>query len=142
MKPSRMSIIEDCLEAVRDAYSDLEAVKNEEEEAYDNLPEGLQDGEKGDLMQDAIASLEDALGMLDDAISSLEEVTNPDDVELIMEKGPWDDLKVGDEVRHKSWGNGVVTLLDGKYCVVKFSVKEARFSFPDAFERGFLFVEN
>ena len=105
------------------------------------MPESLQWGERGDMMQEAIDALDDVLSSIDDALMTLDEVTSPIDEDLIMEKNPWDELTEGDTVLHKSWGEGVITGLDGKYCVVGFPSKEARFSFPDAFERGFLQIK-
>ncbi|ASG84199.1 hypothetical protein KG918_003473 [Salmonella enterica] len=37
---------------------DIQSVLDEEEEAFNNLPEGLQSGERGDSMQTDIASLD------------------------------------------------------------------------------------
>lgn len=141
MKPERLSTIQACIDDIRSAYADLEMVKDEEQEAYDNLPESLQWGERGDMMQEAIDALDDILSTIDDALMTLDDVASPIDEDLIMEKDPWDDLGEGDVVLHKSWGEGVITSLDGKYCVVRFPEKEARFSFPDAFERGFLQIK-
>lgn len=141
MKPERLSTIQACIDDIRSAYDDLEMVKDEEQEAYDNLPESLQWGERGDMMQEAIDALDDILSTIDDALMTLDEVTSPIDEDLIMEKNPWDNLGEGDVVLHKNWGEGVITSLDGKYCVVRFPEKEARFSFPDAFERGFLQIK-
>ncbi len=53
--------------------NELTEVKDEEEEAYYNMPESLQDGEKGEAMQGAIDAL-------DYAISEIEE--EPDFSEL------------------------------------------------------------
>ena len=52
------------IEALSDELSD---VLNEEQEAYDNLPEGLQESEKGEAMQEAIDNLESALSSLEEA---------------------------------------------------------------------------
>ena len=41
MKPERLSTIQACIDDIRSAYDDLEMVKDEEQEAYDNLPESL-----------------------------------------------------------------------------------------------------
>lgn len=38
------------------------------------------------------------------------------------------------EVRHKSFGDGIVTSSRGKYITVKFSSAEKTFVYPDAFE--------
>lgn len=58
-----------------DLQTEIEEIKEEEQEAYDNLPESLQYGEKGEKMTDAVdnldsaySSLEDAMGYLDEAI--------------------------------------------------------------------------
>jgi hypothetical protein len=44
---------------------ELEAIKDEEQEAYDNLPESMQGGEKGDTMMEGINRLEDAIANLE-----------------------------------------------------------------------------
>ena len=38
------------------------------------------------------------------------------------------------EVKHKSFGNGIVTSYNGKYMTVKFSTAQKTFVYPDAFE--------
>lgn len=45
--------------------ADLEEIQEEEQEAYDNMPEALQAGEKGDAALSALESLEGAIGLLD-----------------------------------------------------------------------------
>ncbi|EJH7015960.1 hypothetical protein NFT50_004618 [Salmonella enterica] len=52
---------------------DMQSVLDEEEEAFSNLPEGLQSGERGDGMQAAIASLDAAACALEEAGEQLEE---------------------------------------------------------------------
>ena len=44
-----------------DIVSDLESVRDAEQESFDNLPESLQDGERGQDMQSAIDNLDNAL---------------------------------------------------------------------------------
>ncbi len=51
---------------------------------------------------------------------------------------PWQNLKVGDLVIHKSFGQGHIVSLDEKYLIVEFSDRESRFLYPDAFTRGYL----
>ncbi|EDH5631395.1 hypothetical protein CB172_13235 [Salmonella enterica subsp. enterica serovar Claibornei] len=46
---------------------EIQAVLDEEEEAFNNLPEGLQSGERGDSMQTDIASLDAAVSALEEA---------------------------------------------------------------------------
>ena len=50
----------------------IEQIK--EEEKYDNLPEALQDSEKGDKFQENIDTLDDVWNTLSDACDTLEEV--------------------------------------------------------------------
>jgi hypothetical protein len=69
-KARRISItkIADSLQALK---SDVESIQLEEQDAYDNLPESIQDGERGDRMQEAIDNLDDALTLIDEAVTSL-----------------------------------------------------------------------
>lgn len=56
----------EALEALRsEIQEELEAVMDEEQEALDNMPEGLQDSEKGQQMQEYIDSMEYAMDDLE-----------------------------------------------------------------------------
>lgn len=44
--------------AVSDAFSEIESLKDELQEWYDNLPEQFQNGSKGEALQEAIGGLE------------------------------------------------------------------------------------
>lgn len=57
-----------------EVYSMIEDVKNEEEEAYDNMPESLQYSERADTMQEAIDGLEGVLSDLENVRDAIEEV--------------------------------------------------------------------
>ena len=52
---------EDRRKRIFDAAAELEAVKEEEQEAFDNMPESLQGAERGQAMEAAIEALEDAV---------------------------------------------------------------------------------
>lgn len=49
----------------------LEEILNEEQEAFDNLPESLQYSEKGERMEEIIGYLEDSLIDLESAIENI-----------------------------------------------------------------------
>ncbi|EGN9484924.1 hypothetical protein IS238_000318 [Salmonella enterica] len=51
---------------------DVQSVPDEEEDAFNNLPEGIQNGERGDAMQTATA-LEAAVSALEEASDQLTE---------------------------------------------------------------------
>lgn len=54
----RINRIIDFLECVE---SDIQELLDEEQEAFDNLPETIQESERGDNMQDAINALQEAV---------------------------------------------------------------------------------
>ena len=54
------------------------------------------------------------------------------------ESKEWESVGVGDTIYHKSLGAGVVMSKDEKYLFVKFSLRESKFLYPDAFEKGYL----
>ncbi len=63
-------------------YNELEGIKDAEQEAYDNMPESLQNGDRGQASADALSHMETALTLLEtikdlddfnDALSALDE---------------------------------------------------------------------
>jgi hypothetical protein len=53
----------------RELYTLVEAIKDEEQEALEGLPESLQSSDKADTMSAAVDSLDSALRSLDDIVS-------------------------------------------------------------------------
>jgi hypothetical protein len=47
---------------IEDALSELEALRDEMQDAYDNLPEGFQNGSQGEALQGAIDELDNVVG--------------------------------------------------------------------------------
>ena len=74
MNKDRRKSIERIVDQINEIKADLTWVRNDEEEAYDNLPEGIQSSERGDSMQEAIEAMDDADGSLQDAVDFLEEI--------------------------------------------------------------------
>ena len=54
------------------------------------------------------------------------------------QKATWEMVKEGDAVTHKTFGNGVVKSIDGRFIIVAFAQKESRFLYPWVFEQGYL----
>lgn len=52
-------------EIIRDAAEQLASIKDDEEEYFDNMPEGIQAGERGEKAQAAIDNLDEALTTLE-----------------------------------------------------------------------------
>lgn len=59
------SRIEEAKALVEEIHTDLEALRDEEQEYKDNMPESFQNGEKGEKADEAISAMEDALGSLE-----------------------------------------------------------------------------
>lgn len=74
MNKARRKRISKILEQLEGLSMEIEEVMNEEQEAYDNLPESIQDSERGENMEEYISSLDDAMNYVSDAILSLEEI--------------------------------------------------------------------
>jgi hypothetical protein len=60
---------------IDDLKFQIEFLVEEEQEAYDNMPESLQNGDRGEAAQAAISALEYAVSNIEDAVSNLEEAT-------------------------------------------------------------------
>ncbi len=74
MNRQRRKRLTEAFEKVAEAMEILEAVKEEENESYDNLPDNFRDGDRGEEMQGYIEMLEEAYGYLDDANSVIEQI--------------------------------------------------------------------
>ena len=73
MTETNQRSLDNCLTAIQEAYDTLTEVREEEDMAYDELPESIREGERGDEMMDAIATLEVVTDSLEDIISNLED---------------------------------------------------------------------
>lgn len=72
MNKHRRKEIQDIIQSIDIMKFRIEAVAEEEQEYFDNMPESIQEGEKGDLCQEKIAALEYAADF-DEVVSNLEE---------------------------------------------------------------------
>lgn len=52
--------------------SQLETILEEEQESFDNMPESLQDSERGQLSQEAIDNLESAVSSFEEVMEYIE----------------------------------------------------------------------
>lgn len=73
MNKERRKRIQAVREAVNDARCDLEEIRDDELACFDNLPESIQDSDRGADMQESIDHLEQALDSLESALDSLDE---------------------------------------------------------------------
>lgn len=72
MNNARRKIKREAIELLSSALDLLETIAGEEEEAYYNMPEGLQASEKGEEISSNVDYLQDAVSTLEDMIDELE----------------------------------------------------------------------
>ena len=74
---TRRERLDDAVAQMEDAKSEVESLQEEMQSWHDNMPENLQDGEKGTAVQEAAEALENIAGELDSAISDAGAVEFP-----------------------------------------------------------------
>ena len=72
MNKNRRNAISDIYDKLIDIQSNLECIRDEEQEAFDNLPESIQYSERGERMEEYISSIEEALDNVGYAVESLD----------------------------------------------------------------------
>lgn len=73
MNKSRRTRIDKVIEQIDELMSIIDELYQEEEEAYSNLPEALQDSDRGEAMYAAMDNLESAAGSLEEVEDYLNE---------------------------------------------------------------------
>lgn len=74
MNKLRRKQIQEALSLIEKAYALLTNAKEEEEMAFENLPESLQESERGTAMQDNVDYLDTAVTGLEEAKEALENI--------------------------------------------------------------------
>lgn len=72
MNNTRRKAIQNIMDKLEELMEEIEAIRDEEQEAYDNLPESLQNSERGEVMDSAIYNLDDAAENVQLVIDALE----------------------------------------------------------------------
>lgn len=75
MNAARRKTLNDAVATLITVRELIESVRDEEQEAFDNLPESMQQGEKGEKMESAISGLEDADTAIEEAMGAIESAT-------------------------------------------------------------------
>lgn len=75
MNNDRRSRLADAIQKIEEAKTLIEVARDEEQDAHDNLPEGLQSGEKGEKMTSAIATMDDAISDIENLVEALNEAS-------------------------------------------------------------------
>jgi len=64
--------VEEARVFVEEALAIVEPVRDEEQEAFDNMPDGLQQSERGQAAEQAASELDDAVDSLESVLSNIE----------------------------------------------------------------------
>lgn len=72
MNNKRRKRLEEVTRSLEEAQFVVQEVLDEEQNAFDNIPENLVDGVRAESLSDAIGFLEDCADEIDEAIESLE----------------------------------------------------------------------
>lgn len=72
MNKERRDRLSDVIASLEEAKDLLEDVKNDEQDAFDNMPVGLQCSERGSKMEDYIELMEDAVDQIDNVCTFIE----------------------------------------------------------------------
>lgn len=74
MNKQRRNRLQKVIDQLEELKQEVSFICEEAKEAYDNMPESLQNGERGSQMYENISTLEDQESNFDDLIESLQEV--------------------------------------------------------------------
>lgn len=71
MNKANRKELEKAIALIKEAQEIVERIKDEEQEKFDNLSEGLQATEKGQKFEETVSSLEDVSSQLEDAVDNI-----------------------------------------------------------------------
>ena len=66
--------LQDYVDSIEEIKLNIETMMEEEQEKLDNMPESLQESERGEAMQNAIDQMEYGIDSLQEAIDNLSEI--------------------------------------------------------------------
>ena len=76
MNNSRRAKLSRALDYLDEAMEWVQQVAEEEQDAFDNLPESLQLSENGEKMEDFVSRISDVYDYLDDQVNELNDIIN------------------------------------------------------------------
>ena len=74
MNKQRRKYLAEAVEKLSEAMSIVEDVRNDEQDAFDNMPESLQYCERGEQMEEYIDNLDGAYDNISDVADALQEI--------------------------------------------------------------------
>ena len=74
MNNKRRKALANLITQLGECTSYLQGILDEEQDAFDNIPESLQDSDKGNRIEDAIDTMQNACDQISEATDSLKEL--------------------------------------------------------------------
>lgn len=74
MNKERRNRLQKVIDQLEELKEEVASICEEEQEAYDNMPDSLQDGDRGQQIYDNISTLEDQESNIYDLICNLQDV--------------------------------------------------------------------
>lgn len=74
MNKQRRKYLAEAVEKLSEAMSIVEDVRNDEQDAFDNMPGSLQYSERGEQMEEYIDNLDEAYDNISDVADTLQEI--------------------------------------------------------------------
>lgn len=71
MNRSRRKELKKAVDLINQAKEIIEMCRDEEQEAFDNLPESIRFSDRGEMMEDYVSKIEYALDSIESAVDSL-----------------------------------------------------------------------
>lgn len=76
MNKERRKRLEVVAQTIDELVQEMYDIQNDEQDAFDNLPEGLQMSERGDQMQDNIDNIDSIISDLENIADEIDEIIN------------------------------------------------------------------
>lgn len=72
MNKQRRKAIQEVIDKMEELREELDGIMSDEQDAFDNLPESLQESDRGNAMQEAIDNLDYAMSSIEEVVEYLE----------------------------------------------------------------------
>lgn len=76
MNNSRRKRLAKAIEQLNEIYEEVSCIRDEEQEAFDNIPENLEGSDRYNSAEEALDNLEGAVDQIEEFISMIEEAIN------------------------------------------------------------------
>lgn len=74
MNKARREQVKKVVDYIESAYIMLDEIKDDEEDAFNNLPDGIAESERGEMMEQNVDTMDDCIRELWDIVDALNEM--------------------------------------------------------------------